>query len=150
MPRFVALAGLICAFAIAAPAASATSQSRLSMAVLEQVNAARAQNGVGPLRPARSLQRSARRYARRMVRGNFFAHQSPLPISHRFRRRGEVLEWTTRRGAATLVRVWLRSPVHAGLLLSPTFREAGFGRARGTIQAGGGRGSVWVGHLGRR
>jgi uncharacterized protein YkwD len=153
MPRAVALAFVLVCLVLAiagSPSAAAGSASRTSAALLHQTNLARQAHGLPPYRASRSLKRSSRRYARRMVRGNFFAHLARLPISHRYRSRAEVLHWSTRGGAAAAVRAWLNSPVHRGILLSRQFREAGFGRARGTIRAGGPRGSVWVGHLGRR
>ena len=152
MLRPVALASVSACLVLAtvAPPASASSAMSRSVAMVRQVNAARHAYGLAPLGASRSLTRSSRRYARRMVRGNFFAHLSHLPISRRYKRRGEVLRWATRDRPSDVIAAWLRSPVHRSILLSPSFREAGFGRARGTIRAGGRRGSAWVGHFGRR
>ena len=138
------------ALGVGAPNASASAQTRLANQVLRQVNAARQSNGVAPLTPSRALRRSSRRYARRMVRENFFAHLSQLPISRRYHARGEVLEFTRRGRPKDVVRAWLRSPAHRAVLLDPKFREGGFGRALGTIRAGGHRGAAWVGHVGTR
>ena len=87
-----------------------------------------------------------------MVRRRFFAHVSPggSDLSDRLRRAGairgdapfrfgEVLGWGT-LGASSprrLVRAWLDSPPHRGILLDRRYDEAGVGVAHGSPATAG-------------
>jgi uncharacterized protein YkwD len=146
MPRRL-LATTLAAAALAAPTAPARADARDEM--VRQVNAFRAAHGVPPFRPAARLERSAQRYARRQLARGYVAHMGIAP-SGRFRRVGEALEWHTGRALRirAVVRGWARSPSHRALLLSRSFRWAGAGVARGTLN--GRRAVVWVLHLGGR
>jgi uncharacterized protein YkwD len=117
-----------------------------AQAVVGAVNEARRAYGLHPLRRARRLCGSARAYALRMLRADFFGHQARLPIACRCRTRGEVLAWHSglRPRARLVVRMWLASPPHRRLLLSPAFSSLGAGLARGGFI--GRQATVWVGH----
>jgi uncharacterized protein YkwD len=116
--------------------------------MVRAVNHARAGHGLPALRPALRLQRSARAYARWMLRADYFGHARRIRTRAGFRRLGETISWHTGRRArvrATL-RAWLRSPPHRALILSRSFRWIGAGHARGSMH--GRRSTTWVLHLG--
>jgi uncharacterized protein YkwD len=129
-----------------APAAAASPGEKLTAAL----NKARAKRGVPALRVSPSLRRSARRYARLMLRRDFFGHQSQISASRRFRRLGETLAlhsgWRPRWRLT--YRLWMRSAPHRRILLSRRFTWIGVGSARGSM--GGGRDTTWVAHVGKR
>lgn len=139
----------VLALALAAPA-TADARRPSGAAVAHYVNKQRAKYGLPPLRRSRSLWRSSRRYAVRMMSRNFFGHSSRIAAPRRFRRLAETLAlhrgWRLR--ARRVVRQWMRSPSHRAALLSPTYRWIGVGRSRGRM--GRMKATVWVVHLGRR
>lgn len=112
------------------------------------VNNVRADHGLRPLRPAPRLARSAGRYARWMLRTDYFGHLSRIRASSRFRVLGETLAWHTGRRVRVraTVRSWLRSPPHRALILSGSFRWIGAGHARGRLHSR--PSTMWVLHLG--
>jgi uncharacterized protein YkwD len=117
-------------------------------AMVEQVNVVRAGQGLRALRAAPVLHHSARRYARWMVRHDYFGHLSRIRAAHRFNLLGETLAWHSgsRARVGWTVRAWLASPGHRALLLDPRFRWLGAGMARGRLS--GTAATVWVLHLG--
>ena len=117
-------------------------------AMLRQVNAVRAAHGLGPLRGAPRLERSAGRYARWILRADRFEHQPRIRASSRFRRLGENLELHRGHGPRVryTVRTWMRSPGHRALILSRGFRWLGAGTAKGRY--GGRAATTWVLHFG--
>ena len=121
-----------------------------SRAIVQQVNAVRAQHGLRALRYSPRLAASATRYSRRMVRLNYFGHSGRIQASSRFSPVGEVLAnhrgWAPR--VAATVRRWCRSPSHRALLLHPAFGYAGGGPAFG--RSGRRRTTAWTMHLGGR
>ena len=80
------LALCLCA-ALLVPAATASARGSLA----NDINNFRAANGVHKLRVSRSLNRSATRYARHLIRTDRFGHASHIQASRRFRALGEVL-----------------------------------------------------------
>jgi uncharacterized protein YkwD len=80
-----------------------------------------------------------------MLRANFFGHASSngTPFRQRVRRYrpasrlGETLAYVPRRqsrGATSrVVGMWMNSPGHRAMLLSPSFRRVGIGRRTGTF-----------------
>jgi uncharacterized protein YkwD len=138
---------LVGAWARAAPAWGSSGESKQA-AMVRAVNDARTSHGLRPLRPAPRLARSARAYARWMLRVDYFGHVGRIRTSARFRVLGETIAWHTGRRArvrATL-RSWLRSPPHRALILSRRFRCIGAGQARGRMD--GRQSTTWVLHLG--
>jgi uncharacterized protein YkwD len=138
-------ATLVCGMAVAAPAgAHANAQNRM----LDAVNAIRAQHGLGAFAGSRSLNRSAGRYARWMLRADYFGHQSSIRASSRFSLLGENLAWHPGRRSRVrnTVRRWMNSPPHRALILHSGFRWLGAGIARGGL--GGRRVTAWVLHFG--
>ncbi len=155
-PRLLVLSLLVASLALnaSAPAAfggcpggdsAATSPPSLVRAVFCEVNSLRATRKLRRLRRNRRLSQAALRHARDMLRRSYFSHRSPegTTVLTRVRRAGygahtedvsagEVLglgfagtPWAlTPRG---LVRKWLASPSHRGVLLSRRWRELGIG-----------------------
>jgi uncharacterized protein YkwD len=155
------------AFAVAvavliAPSAGATGRgrvtaasTRLQVALLGQVNALRAARGLARLRLSPALSLAARRHSAEMARLGFFSHDSAgggsfsQRIARHYVRRGfrswsvgENLVWGAPDiGAVQALRLWLASPPHRANLLSPSWREIGFGAVHSTSAPGvyGGR-----------
>jgi uncharacterized protein YkwD len=131
--------------AMAVPSAARGESPRVDAreaAIIERVNAVRAQHGLSPLAVGRRLSRAADRHSRRMARARVLTHRlwGEGTLAGRLRwavgdaRVGEVIFWG--HGAvrsAEVVRAWMDSPGHRDLLLSPQFSIAGIG-----IRAGGG------------
>ena len=139
---------------LAATAAACGRRSRAA-GVRCHVNAARARAGLPSFRRSRALGRAARRHARDMARGRYFAHQrAGGPSVERrvraagWRRRsvGEAIAFGCGASArpAAIVGMWLASPPHAAILLSRELSHAGVGMARRPPMACGGRGATYV------
>jgi uncharacterized protein YkwD len=167
----LAVAGAAIALAClpsAAPAAcanqhatpSASNLATVTAATRCLVNAERRVHGVRHVRADRKLRKAARRYARQMVAGDFFAHESPSgsELDERVRASGylrgangwsagENLAWGSGPLAtpAATVRAWMRSPGHRANLLSDRFREVGVGIAPGApVPGAGGPAATYV------
>jgi uncharacterized protein YkwD len=115
-------------------------------AIVCEINATRAAAGLAPVRSRPSLAEAAEVHSRDMVARRYFGHENPDGESPADRARragymrnadswriGEVLAWS--RGgtltAAAAVQMWLGSPPHRRILLSPRYRDAGAGRVAG-------------------
>ena len=116
-------------------------------AVVCEINVARAAAGRAPVRTHPALDAAAGGHARDMVARAFFSHDAPggSNLAMRARRAGylrgakrwrvgETLLW--RRGgppltAAAMVAMWLGSPGHRHVLLSPHYADVGVGIAPG-------------------
>ena len=127
-----------------APAASAGPRlSATEREVIQRLNDARAQHGLGALRPAPALSRAADRHSRDMLVRDFFDHPSSdgTPFDQRVRRFarasmvGETLASLPDRhgGAATVVHIWMTSPAHRAIVLDPRLTRVGVGRRWGTL-----------------
>jgi uncharacterized protein YkwD len=115
-------------------------------AVVCEINVARAEAGRAPVRSRPSLTEAAVGHSADMVERRYFEHQSPegdgpadrarragyMRHAHHWRV-GEVLVWS--RGetltAAAAVDLWLGSPSHRRILLSPRYRDVGAGLVAG-------------------
>lgn len=130
-----AFATAVAFFALCSPA-YASGQSGMVAAV----NQARLQHGLQPVQVAPQLHRIAIQHSDSMVSLRYFAHTSPSgqTVYDRIVGSGFVTGYTW-QGAETLaygyaspqstVRAWLASPEHRAVLLSPSFRWIGVGRA---------------------
>jgi len=138
------LAAAVVAALTTAPAASAAPRlNAFEREVIAELNDARAQHGLVPLRPARGLNRAADQHSRDMLRSDFFDHPSSdgTPFDRRVRRYtsadmvGETLASLPRRtgGADAVARLWLESAAHRGIVLAAGFRRIGIGRRWGTL-----------------
>jgi uncharacterized protein YkwD len=134
----------LCAVLTLAPAASAGPRlSATEREVIRGLNAARAQHGLGALRPARGLNRAADRHSRDMLARDFFDHPSSdgTPFDQRVRRFarasmvGETLASLPDRhgGAARVVELWMTSPPHRAIVLNPRLTRVGVARRWGTL-----------------
>jgi uncharacterized protein YkwD len=90
------------------------------------------------------LARAARAHSAEQIRSGYASHDSPdgTPFDRRLQRytrawaTGETIAWlprSQRRQARTVVRMWLRSPTHRGVLLDRRFRRLGVGRRSGML-----------------
>jgi uncharacterized protein YkwD len=136
------------ALALATLLAPAAHAGRHERELRTLVNAQRAGHGVTKLLPAPALARSARGYARTLLRRGILAHPARLTVS-RFRVLGENLAMVggARPRARRAVALWLSSPAHRGVMLNPHMRHIGVGRASGSF--GGSPSTVWVLRVGR-
>ena len=117
-------------------------------AVVRSINRQRAHHGLGHVRGSSALARAADYHSWEMLDANYFAHESRGGGSfdarvRRFTRRralGETLAMLgggCRRGMATrVVRMWMNSPGHRAILLSPAFRRVGIGARAGSLGSG--------------
>jgi uncharacterized protein YkwD len=117
--------------------------------MVASINKVRARHGLPPLRTSRSLNRSARRFSRRLMRSGSFGHASRVQASGRFRTLGEALGMHLGRGVGirSTVRMWLRSPGHRAIVLTRSMRWLGVGLAKGRFHRR--RAAIWVLQTGR-
>jgi uncharacterized protein YkwD len=134
------------ALALSVLPAVAVAGGRERPAMVDTINRARAKNGAHALRHSETLSRSAKRYARHLLRTGNFGHRGRIRSGKRFTYLGELL--ARHRGRkprpSRTVRGWLHSPAHRPVLLGNQFRAVGVGRALGR------RRTIWVVHLGGR
>lgn len=108
------------------------------------LNRERRKRGVRGLRLSPRLAVVARNHTLDQLRTDRLDHTSSdgTPAALRIRRvvraraSGETIAFASRgtgSGARTIVRMWLRSPAHASVLLSPRFRRIGIGRQKGRL-----------------
>jgi uncharacterized protein YkwD len=142
------IAALTVSVALAvSPPATAAAAGPAETTMVRTINAIRYAHDLPRLRPADSLFVSARRYARRMMRTDYFGHLARIPVSPRWHTAGEALEWHTgwRLRPRRAVELWMASPEHRRLLLSRRFKRIGVGAARGYYK--GAKATMWVAHL---
>jgi uncharacterized protein YkwD len=141
-------ATLACGAALAAPAVAQGNGTELQQKMLRALNGVRAQHGLATFHGSRSLHRSAGRYARWMLRTDYFGHLGRIRASSRFSILGENLAWHPGRRprVSGTVRRWMHSPAHRALILQPALRWLGAGIARGRLY--GRRATTWVLHFG--
>jgi uncharacterized protein YkwD len=132
-------------------------------AVRCEINEIRTGNGLRPVRTTRPLRVAAERHSQDMVRRHYFAHVSPSgqTVTDRVRRAGylkgarrphlgENIGWGSGSLATpgAIVKAWMNSPPHRAIILTPSFRDAGVGIARGAPK--GGDGATYTLDVGRR
>lgn len=142
---FAALAALALPGADTAHARGLSGLDRGERKLVREINRVRRAHGLHGLHRNRRLQRSADYHCWDMLRANFFSHSSSNGTAmaarvSRFRpsnRIGENLAYLPsgqQRGVARrVVSMWLNSPGHRAMLLSPTFRRVGVARRRGAL-----------------
>lgn len=147
--RILALLVLVAAV-VHAPVSAARAQentktmrlSALETAVVRELNRIRTERDLQPLRPAPSLRTAARSHTKAMLDFGFFGHESVdgTAFSDRIKRYyssrgwrswsvGETLLASAGRQteASTLVAIWMNSPPHREIILSPSWRDVGIG-----------------------
>jgi len=129
---------------------SVASAASPQMHMLKRINKARANHGLPKLRFSPSLQRSATRYSRKMMRSGYFGHSSRIQASGKYRTLGEILEahYIRKPMVAYAARNWMNSSSHRSVILSRSFRVAGAGFAMGRYQ--GKPATMWTMHFGRK
>jgi uncharacterized protein YkwD len=127
------------------------------------INTVRRSHGLRAVAASPRLHRAARHHSSDMVAHQYFAHTSPYGstlygrilssgfLTHGYWQAGETLAWGTGYDAraAGVVRMWMHSPEHRAILLSPLFRFVGIGRAQGTFK-GHSHAAVWTADWGHR
>src|SRR3712207_5486936 len=117
--------------------AGKASMNARERAVVHAINRQRAHHGLRRVRSSSVLARAANFHSWEMLRANYFAHESSDggPFHARVRRfarhraLGETLAMLggrCRRGMASrVVHMWMHSPGHRAIVLSPSFRRVG-------------------------
>lgn len=152
--RLLTLTALVAAvLATAGPAAapaSTTATSAFERSVMAEVNKVRAARGLAPVRLNLRLSRAAEAHSSAMVRHGFFAHASRdgsafwerierfYPSKpYRYWAVGETLLWSSGElDAPRAVRMWMNSPPHRKVLLTPRWREIGVAGVRASAAPG--------------
>jgi uncharacterized protein YkwD len=143
-PAFVGWLAVVVAMLF--PGVASASAERDALGALNQIRNA---HGLPALRHSAALAESAGRYARRMLRREYFGHAASIPVASRFSAAGETLAWHVGHAprARRTVILWMTSPPHRAALLSRRFRLVGMGMEHGWLA--GRPATVWVAHLGR-
>jgi len=121
-----------------------TASHRAEVAVVRLVNHERRARGLRGLRISARLAAVARNQTLDMLRSNRLDHTSSdgttadvrIRRAVRTKASGETIAFASNgsgSGARSIVRLWMSSPAHAAVLLSPTFRRIGIGRERGRL-----------------
>ena len=129
------------------PARQSTDQARHAVTCL--INRQRARHHRKRVRGSLPLVAAAQSHSNAMVNQNFFSHEGDGTPASRAASAGytagatawgvgEALEWGAKKGATprAIVRGWMHSPEHRGILLARQFRQVGLGVATGSPMAG--------------
>jgi uncharacterized protein YkwD len=113
--------------------------------VVKLVNRIRARHGLRKLKASRALARAANDHTGEILRTDVVSHCSPdgTPMATRVRRYvgadwvGENIATVTRKSSAArkVVRMWMASPGHRAVLLSPNGRRIGVAKRAGRLGA---------------
>jgi uncharacterized protein YkwD len=153
---------VICCCAVLAwqPARAAADRGgldRTERKVIRIVNRIRARHGLRRLKISRRLARAASQHTGDMIARNFLSHASSdgTGMAQRVRHYtgarwiGETIAVVSGRATASrAVRLWMHSPPHRAVLLSPAGRRIGVGKRRGWL--GGSRRAVFTADLASR
>ena len=144
----LACGAVICCCAVLAwqPGAAHAKSARLDgteRKVVKLVNRIRARHGLKRLKASRALARAANDHTGDILRTDVLSHCSSdgTPMATRVRRYtgadwvGENIATVTRKGSAArkVVRMWMASPGHRAVLLSPSGRRIGVGKRAGRL-----------------
>ena len=146
-----------------AVSASATVNSTYRWRMFLAINEVRANHGLAPVHLASGLRRAAQGHSNDMLARDYFAHTSPTgsTLSYRIMQSsfrtygewwaGEDLAWGTGTigSPRNVIRMFLASPEHRAILLSPRYTYVGVGRAVGPFQ-GFESAAVWTVDFGHR
>ena len=139
---------VICCCAVLAwqPAKASADRGHLDRTerkVIRIVNRIRSRHGLRRLRPNRRLAVAASTHTGDMLRRDFLSHASSdgTDMSARVRRYSGTKRWigesivamSGRATARKAVRMWMHSPPHRAVLLSPSGRRIGVGKRRGKL-----------------
>jgi len=144
----VLFAGLSVSAASSAPS-KVNALPALDQQVIVQINAVRAQRGLGRLHLSLHLRAASRSHSYDMARHGFFSHDSSNGSSpwarlahyytstgYGFWQVGETISYSPDADAAAVVHDWLTSPEHRAILLTAKFREIGVSAVHVTAASG--------------
>jgi uncharacterized protein YkwD len=131
--------------------------------LFQAINRARAKHHLRPVAASPRLHLAARHHSSDMLSRDYFGHTSPTGSTLYDRIvhsgfltdgtwwAGETLAWGTGTSGdpAVVVDMWLNSPEHRAILLSPLYRFVGIGRAKGRFQ-GQSDADIWTADWGHR
>jgi uncharacterized protein YkwD len=136
-----------CSGANLKPARQSTDQARTAVTCL--LNQQRRHHHLKSVRGNPALVSAAQTHSNAMVSQNFFSHEGDGTPASRAASAGyiaganswgvgETLEWGMKKGATprAIVRGWMRSAEHRGIVLTGRFREVGVGVAAGSPMSG--------------
>ncbi len=146
-PRLVHAAAVLLVAAIAVPMAGASRSTSarvpqsLASSIVSELNVVRVKRALRPLRANRQLESAAERHSREMLVHGYFSHASSdggsfwarvirfyPPPRHGGYAVGENILWrSTPLFASQVLSLWLKSPEHRSILLSPRWRDVGVG-----------------------
>ena len=145
----VALACLVAATSATGAAASKRSAVRASdAAIVGQMNAVRARAGLRPLRVNSELATAAREHSLEMTDVGYFSHDSAdgasmadrvrasYPAGRRWTVGETLLRWSPEVVSRRAVRVWMASPEHRAILLTPAWKDVGCAFVHATAAPG--------------
>jgi uncharacterized protein YkwD len=157
-PAIRALALLVIAVAALAapgspaarPTTSVTAANALEGGILVEINALRRRHGLAPLRTSAPLRLAAEAHSNAMATHGFFAHDSLdgtsfwkrveryyTPKRYGYWAVGENLLWSSPSlDAVKALDMWLKSPPHRKVLLTPRWREIGLAAVHASAAAG--------------
>ncbi len=126
--------------------AFASPESRM----LAKINEARAGQGLGPLRTAPNLQRSAGAFARWLISHDDFKHRPAVSVTRAYPHCGEALamHYSLRADIGGTIASWMGSSAHRELVLTSTMNLVGLGHASG--RSAGKPRTIWVLQVARR
>jgi len=143
----LSLLAVLAASPATAPAQASARLDGTERAVVRHINDIRAEHGLAPVHAGHALNRAAEYHSRDMLRHDFFDHPSSdgTPFDRRIRSYadarmvGETLAALGQRhgGGATIVQMWIDSPPHRAVLLTPEFRRIGVARRWGKLGGAG-------------
>src|SRR5688500_12053923 len=113
-------------------------------AIVRAINRQRARHGLAKVRTSRRLAKAADFHSWEMLDADYFAHESRDggPFDRRVRRYAKhraLAETLARVGgcgdgsARKIVKMWMNSSGHRGVLLSSTYRRVGIGKRAGEL-----------------
>jgi uncharacterized protein YkwD len=134
------VAAALIALAISAATPPKTAEANARTKIVRSINYVRSWTHRHGLNYSPRLSRGAHSWARHLMHRNVLAHSSRAIRRHE----GEVIEWHTGRRARVnrTVIEWWHSPGHRSVMLAPSYRRAGAGRAVGYM--GGHKCTIWV------
>ena len=142
---------LACALLAGALAVPVSAEGKTSGGkAIDYLNQMRKRHGLRPFGASHDLSRTSRAFAIWQMRQGRFGHRARVSCSRRWRSAGEAIAiytgWDLRW--RWVIRRWLNSPSHRGILLNSRFRWVGIGADRGYFH--GRRATIWVLQAGGR
>ncbi len=138
------LLALLLAFpAVASARSGASYRSSTERSVFKLLNDVRRAHNLPPLAFSSALRAAAREHSADMLERQYFEHDSPdEAFDTRIRRHlksgmvGENIAWGTGSYAtpAGIVKLWMNSPGHRRIILTPGLHRVGLGVATGTFK----------------